>query len=226
MLMKTLKMMWAAMLLTLPMMFASCDDEPYWHENNYYNNYGGQQRPDNNGNNGNSESEEDFYVSMAQTLAGQWRGELMAYQIDSAGTAIDSILYSTDIEFKQYNSKSISGTGTQYDYEVYYDANGKQQTANEPFTRNFTWYIDPDNGTIYLTYKEQYSDGTSADYVMTIAYDDLNLSDRTFTGYLWAADGGEVDDFLFNRYQSSNNAKAAMPTTKNGKAVQLKLVMR
>ena len=163
---------------------------------------------------------------MAQTLAGQWRGELMAYQIDSAGVAIDSILYSTDIEFKQYNRQSISGTGTQYDYEIYYDKWGKQYIADEPFTRNFTWYIDPNNGTIYLTYKEKHSDGTTSDYVMTIDYDDLNLDNRTFTGYLWAAAGGEVDDFWFERYKGDSNAKAAQPTSDGCKAVKLKLVMR
>ena len=42
---------------------------------------------------------------------------------------------------------------------------------------------------------------------MRVAYDDLNLNDRTFTGYLWSSAGGEVDDFWFNRY--TENAKAA-----------------
>jgi hypothetical protein len=42
---------------------------------------------------------------------------------------------------------------------------------------------------------------------MRIAYNDLNLNDRTFTGYLWSSDGDEVDDFWFDRY--TGNAKAA-----------------
>ncbi len=218
--MTTMKKIFMMALMALPMMFASCDDgEPYWY---HYHNYGGNNRQDDKPN---DNADSDFWVSMAQTLAGQWRGDLMAYQLDADGTAIDSILYSTDIEFEQYNSKSISGTGTQYDYEVYTDAAGNQYTANDPFTRNFTWYIDPNNGTVYLTYKETYSDGTTGDYVMTIAYDDLNLDDRTFTGYLWAADGGEVDDFWFNRYTEQNSAKRAMLATAGRKAVRLKLVM-
>ncbi len=219
--MKTMKMMWALLLLALPMMLTSCEEwDPDWYHNyNYGGNYRGDDRPS-------SGDDQDFCVNMAQTLAGQWRGELMAYEIDTAGVAVDSILYSTDIEFKQYNSKSISGTGTQYDYEITYDAEGKQHIAVEPFTRNFTWYIDPNEGTIYLTYKEQHSDGTISDYVMTIAYDDLNLDDRTFTGYLWSADGAEVDDFWFNRYNGDNGAKSAQPATDKPKVVKLKLVMR
>ena len=219
--MKTMKMMWALLLLAVPMMLTSCDDwEPDWY---YHYNYGGNYRGDGRPSGG---DDEDFCVNMAQTLAGQWRGELMAYEIDTAGVAVDSILYSTDIEFKQYNSKSISGTGTQYDYEVTYDDKGKQHIAEEPFTRNFTWYIDPNNGTIYLTYKEQQSDGTTHDYVMTIAYDDLNLDDRTFTGYLWSADGAEVDDFWFDRYKGDHGAKSAQPAADGPKVVKLKLVMR
>ncbi len=219
--MKTMKMMWALLLMVVPLLLTSCDEwEPDWYYNyNYGGNYRGDNRPSGN-------DDEDFCVSMAQTLAGQWRGELMAYEIDTAGVAVDSILYSTDIEFKQYNSKSISGTGTQYDYEVTYDTDGKQHIATEPFTRNFTWYIDPNNGTIYLTYKEQHSDGTTSDYVMTIAYDDLNLDERTFTGYLWSADGAEVDDFWFNRYQGDSGAKSALPVADKHKVVKLKLVMR
>lgn len=214
-------MMWALLLLAVPVMLTSCDDrEPYWYD--HYD-YGGNYRGDDQ--HGNTD-DEDFCVSMAQTLAGQWRGELVAYEIDTAGVVLDSLLYSTDIEFKQYNSKSISGTGTQYDYEITTDTEGKQHIAVEPFTRNFTWYIDPNNGTIYLTYKEQHSDGTTNDYVMTIAYDDLNLNDRTFTGYLWSADGAEVDDFWFDRYTGESNAKSAQPAADDHKVVKLKLVMR
>ena len=214
-------MMWALLLLAVPVMLTSCDDrEPYWYD--HYD-YGGNYRGDDQHSN---TDDEDFCVSMAQTLAGQWRGELVAYELDTAGVVMDSLLYSTDIEFKQYNSKSISGTGTQYDYEITTDAEGKLHIAVEPFTRNFTWYIDPNNGTIYLTYKEQHSDGTTNDYVMTIAYDDLNLNDRTFTGYLWSADGAEVDDFWFDRYTGESNAKSAQPAADDHKVVKLKLVMR
>jgi len=196
--MKTFKIMMAvAAIAAMPMLFTSCDDDPdYWYDDWYdgwtwgddYNN-----RPDDNVDN------QDFFVAMAQTLNGQWRGDLKAYQVDEHGVAVDSIYYSTDIEFVQYNSTAISGTGTQYDYNP--------QTNEKELQRDFTWYIDPKTGDIYLTYKTVLENGSTTDYVMRVAYDDLNLNDRTFTGYLWSSAGGEVDDFWFNRY--TENAKAA-----------------
>ena len=196
--MKAFKIMMAvAAIAAMPMLFTSCDDDPdYWYDDWYdgwtwgddYNN-----RPDDNVDN------QDFFVAMAQTLNGQWRGDLKAYQVDEHGVAVDSIYYSTDIEFVQYNSTAISGTGTQYDYNP--------QTNEKEMQRDFTWYIDPKTGDIYLTYKEVHEGGSTTDYVMRIAYIDLNLNDRTFTGYLWSSDGDEVDDFWFDRY--TGNAKAA-----------------
>ena len=196
--MKAFKIMMAvAAIAAMPMLFTSCDDDPdYWYDDWYdgwtwgddYNN-----RPDDNVDN------QDFFVAMAQTLNGQWRGDLKAYQVDEHGVAVDSIYYSTDIEFVQYNSTAISGTGTQYDYNP--------QTNEKEMQRDFTWYIDPKTGDIYLTYKEVHEGGSTTDYVMRIAYNDLNLNDRTFTGYLWSSDGDEVDDFWFDRY--TGNAKAA-----------------
>ncbi len=198
----------AIVAMVAPVLFASCDSDP-WYEDRWYedwrwgNDY--NHRPD-NGNVGN----EDFFVSMAQTLAGQWRGGMTAYQLDAAGKAIDSLRYVTDIEFKQYNDQSVSGTGTQYDFEP--------ATEQLQLQRDFTWYIDTSNGDIFINYKELQSDGTLSSYVMKIAYDDLNLDNRTFTGYLWANDGYEVDDFLFNRYTGTR------ASGKTG-AVKIKMVM-
>lgn len=183
-----------AMVMTFSM--TSCDDDDYywydWYDDGYY--WGGDN--DYRGDDGQG-SEDDFYVAMAQTLAGPWRGSLMAYELDDQGYAIDSIEYSTDIEFKQYTAQSVSGTGTQYDF--------LPGATQADMVRSFTWYIDTTDGSIYLTYKETTSDGQNYDYVMRIAYDDLNLSDRTFTGYLWSSDGYEVDDFWFDRFEENGN---------------------
>ena len=202
--MKAFKIMMAvAAIAAMPMLFTSCDDDPdYWYDGwtwgDDYNN-----RPDDD-----DVNNQDFFVAMAQTLNGKWRGDMRAYKVNEQGVAVDSIDYSTDIEFVQYNSTAISGTGTQYDYNP--------QTNEKKLQRDFTWYIDPKTGDIYITYKEVHEGGSTTDYVMRVAYDDLNLNDRTFTGYLWSSDGAEVDDFWFNRY-NVNNAKAATRGTDKGK---------
>ena len=171
-------------IATLPFSLTSCDEDHYYN----FDNWGG------NNNNEGQDYNNDFWIGMAQTLSGQWRGDLRAYKLDKNGYATDSIDYSTDIEFVQSNNNATSGTGTQYDFEA------GNKSGNADFTRDFTWYIDTNNGDIYITYKEQ-----NGNYMMKIAYNDLNLNDRTFTGLLYAADGGEVDDFFFNRFTS--NAK-------------------
>lgn len=209
---KITKFLFLGIVMALPFIFGSCDSDPYyddywyddWTWGDNYNN-----RP------GSNTSREDFFVEMARTLSGQWRGDMWAYEIDAQGYAVDSIFYSTDIEFVQYNSRSISGTGTQYDF----NPNNNQLE----FQRNFTWYIDPSTGNIYLTYKSRNDDGTVSDYVMRIDYNDLNLNNRRFTGFLWASDGGEVDDFWFDRYTGSR-AKS-MPVTRAKNTKVLKVVM-
>ncbi len=196
--MKAFKIMMAAM----PMLFTSCDDDPdYWYDDwTWGNDY--NQRPDDD-----DVDNQDFFVAMAQTLNGKWRGDMRAYEVNEQGVAVDSIDYSTDIEFVQYNNTAISGTGTQYDYKPQTDYLEKQ--------RDFTWYIDPKTGDIYITYKNVHEGGSTTDFVMRIAYNDLNLNVRTFTGYLWSSDGDEVDDFWFDRY--IGNAKAATRGSDKGK---------
>ncbi len=188
-----------AVIAAMPMLFTSCDDDPdYWYEDEF--------RGDDYNNQSDDDSQDPLLL-MAQTLNGKWRGDMRAYEVNEQGVAVDSIDYSTDIEFVQYNNTAISGTGTQYDYNP--------QTNEKELQRDFTWYIDPKTGDIYLTYKTVLENGSTTDYVMRVAYDDLNLNDRTFTGYLWSSAGGEVDDFWFNRY--TGNAKAATRGSDKGK---------
>lgn len=198
--MKAFKIMMAvAVIATMPMLFTSCDDDPdYWYEDEF--------RGDDYNNQSDDDSQDPLLL-MAQTLNGKWRGDMRAYEVNEQGVAVDSIDYSTDIEFVQYNNTAISGTGTQYDYKPQTDYLEKQ--------RDFTWYIDPKTGDIYITYKNVHEGGSTTDYVMRIAYNDLNLNDRRFTGYLWSSDGDEVDDFWFDRY--TGNAKAATRGSDKGK---------
>jgi hypothetical protein len=198
--MKAFKIMMAvAAIAAMPMLFTSCDDDPdYWYEDEF--------RGDDYNNQSDDDSQDPLLL-MAQTLNGKWRGDMRAYEVNEQGVAVDSIDYSTDIEFVQYNNTAISGTGTQYDYKPQTDYLEKQ--------RDFTWYIDPKTGDIYITYKNVHEGGSTTDYVMRIAYNDLNLNDRRFTGYLWSSDGDEVDDFWFDRY--TGNAKAATRGSDKGK---------
>ncbi len=196
-------------LLISPLLFTSCDDDP-WYDDYWYDDWRWGQDYNNRPDDGNVDNQ-DFFVAMAQTLAGQWRGDMMAYELDDQGHAIDSLYMETDIEFKQYNDQSVSGTGTQWDFI------DDDDTAD--FTRDFTWYIDTTDGTIYLVYKEQQENGTYTNYTMSIDYDDLNLDNRTFTGYLWSSDGREVDDFYFDRYSQT---RASKPKG----AKKIKLVMK
>lgn len=198
--MKVFKIMMAvAVIAAMPMLFTSCDDDPdYWYEDEF--------RGDDYNNQSDDDSQDPLLL-MAQTLNGKWRGDMRAYKVNEQGVAVDSIDYSTDIEFVQYNNTAISGTGTQYDYNPH--------TNEKELQRDFTWYIDPKTGDIYITYKVVHEGGSTTDYVMRVAYDDLNLNDRTFTGYLWSSDGAEVDDFWFDRY--TGNAKAATRGSDKGK---------
>ena len=94
------------LMAVAPLALTSCDDDPdyyWWNDWDWGGNY--NNRPDDR-----DADEEDFWVQMAQTLAGQWRGDMRAYQLDEKGNAIDSLDLSTDIEFKQANSRAVYGT--------------------------------------------------------------------------------------------------------------------
>jgi hypothetical protein len=185
-----------AIMMAMPAFLTSCDDDD-WYDDYWYDNWKWGKdyniRPDDSNVDNN-----DFFVAMAQTLVGQWRGTLTAYQVDSAGNYVDTVNFETDIEFVQYNSTAISGTGTQWDF--------KPGTNICELKRSFTWSIDPECGDITLKYKTQNQDGSYTPYSMIIPYNQLNLDDRTFTGYLIAEDNKEVDDFWFNRYTSDTRA--------------------
>lgn len=181
---KMMTLMAVVAITALPLALIGCEEEHYYRtDNHYYPNGNSQQRQSN---------DDDFWVAMAQTMAGKWRGTMRAYEIDKSGKAIDSIDFSTDIEFIQSNSRAINGTGTQYDFKK------GNSSDNADYVRAFSWEIDRQSGDVYLTYKEQ-----KGDYKMRIPYKELNLNDRVFTGYLYAADGDEIDDFYFKRYSAN-----------------------
>lgn len=172
----------AAMLafVATTLVFTSCDNDDYWGYEPYYPGTDGSSHPT---------ERVDTVAEIAQMVTGQWRGDIRAYALDSVGNAIDSLDMETDIEFNLSGERATSGTGTQYDYYV----NSTQEAPD--MVRDFSWYVEDNTFDIYINYKEQ-----GGNYMMVIPYADMNLDDRTFTGYLYALDGSEVDDFFFNRY--------------------------
>ena len=181
---KLMTLMAVVAITALPLALIGCEEEHYYRRDNHYYPNGNRQQGQSN--------DDDFWVAMAQTMAGKWRGTMRAYEIDKSGKAIVSIDFSTDIEFIQSNSRAINGTGTQYDFKK------GNSSDNADYVRAFSWEIDRRSGDVYLTYKEQ-----KGDYKMRIPYKELNLNDRVFTGYLYAADGCEIDDFYFKRYSAN-----------------------
>ena len=141
---KMMTLMAVVAITALPLALIGCEEEHYYRrDNHYYPNGNSQQRQSN---------DDDFWVAMAQTMAGKWRGTMRAYEIDKSGKAIDSIDFSTDIEFIQSNSRAINGTGTQYDFKK------GNSSDNADYVRAFSWEIDRQSGDVYLTYKEQKGD--------------------------------------------------------------------
>ena len=86
--MKAFKIMMAvAVIAAMPMLFTSCDDDPdYWYDDwTWGNDY--NQRPDDD-----DVDNQDFFVAMAQTLNGKWRGDMRAYKVIEQGVAVERLL--------------------------------------------------------------------------------------------------------------------------------------
>ena len=176
------------MIMAMPMFLTSCGGDS-WNDDYRWSNDG-------------DDSRVEFCIAMAQTLAGQWRGDLAAYGMDANNRVVDSLIYETDIQFNLPNSNQVNGTGTQYDYEIIYDAQGNKITAATPVIRTFSWYINTSDGSIHIVYQ-----GSNGTFEMVIAYDDLNLDERRFTGYMVSTNGSEVDDFFFYRYTRASTGQ-------------------
>lgn len=139
------------------------------------------------------EPDDDYpaLVAMAQTLNGKWKGDTYAVGFDENGGKVAQLYY-TEIAFHQVKRDAIFGRGMQYDYE------GNNQDPS--FVRNFTWYIDERTGDIHVLYD---GEGGYSDYEMIIDYDDMNLDQRAFTGFLIAKDNSEKDEFSWKRYMNA-----------------------
>ena len=191
-----------ALLIALPAMFASCDDDPwydddYWGWNDdYYDNSGYYNDNDENG---------SKLLDEAEVLTGEWDGT-MTYTNGDNGQ--QSQFYA-NMTFVRNNSNAIKGTGTEIDYTL--DSNN--QVADQQ-TLKFNWYIDENTGDIHI----KYLSGNNLAFVM-----DLNASQHgfslqkdgkgvgTFYGYMI---GTNTKDMIYINLTSVQNtdAKKFLPT--------------
>ena len=132
----------------------------------------------------------DDWIDMADMLEGRWSGTLRAQGYDSRGYAIPSqyAVYDTQMEFRKASYNSVFGRGVQYDYS--------RDGGTGNFSRTFTWHIDTYRGDVYIVYD---GDRSNPDFEMVIPYDELDLDNRKFTGYMYAVDESETDEFYLYR---------------------------
>ena len=147
--------MWMA-IAAASFSFTSCDDD-YWHDDYYwYDDYnqGGWGWNQGDWNNGSNGSQNDYLLSEAQTLTGDWRGSVMLSELAEDGQSRNNYSFNAEMTFYQAGDKvnSLSGNGVEVDYA--------DDGSNESQTLKFTWYIDK-NGDIYIRYND-----SGATYVM------------------------------------------------------------
>jgi len=116
---------------------------------------------------------------VAERLNGSWSGPLDVDFYDDAGIHYTG-LYTAYMDFAQYSTNTLNGTGLETDY----DANGKA-VQKAPFT----WYVDTgEDRAIYLKFEDR-------DMVIT----PYELGDKEFSGTMKTTDGLETDHFTFTR---------------------------
>lgn len=132
--------MWMA-IAAASFSFTSCDDDDYWYDD--YNHGGWNQGDWNNGSNG---SQDDYLLSEAQTLTGDWRGSVLLSELAEDGQSRDNYSFNAEMTFYQTGNKvnTLCGDGIEQDY---IEETGETQTLK------FTWYID-NNGDIYIRYNK------------------------------------------------------------------------
>lgn len=134
----------ATIMMAVPMLFTSCDDDP-WNDNDdpwwYEYNNGNWGWNDNDYNNGNNNG--SSVIDEAEVLQGEWDGN-MTYTNGDTG---EKSSFYANMTFVRNNSNSIKGTGTEIDYTLDDQGNVSNQS-----TLKFDWYIEEKTGDIYIKY--------------------------------------------------------------------------
>ena len=228
--MKTITKFLAAMaVVAAPLALAGCDDDwddwdDYYYDPYYWNDYYDNWSWNNNYNDEYG-STNDRLLLEAQTLCGDWQGNMQYTYLDDQSKQRVTETYFTDMEFYQYgsNANSLSGNGTETDYaldekgNIAYDSNGSPISQ----TLKFTWYVDEnsvvtkdgqESANIYIRYNNTGSvfvldAGASTDgHGFFLGYDTKEKKDL-FNGYMIGTNTSDVILFDFERVNTSN-AKA------------------
>ena len=153
-------------------------------------------------NNGSNSSQNNYLLSEAQTLIGDWRGSALLSELAEDGQSRNNYRFNTEMTFYQAGDKvnSLSGNGIETDYA--------DDGSNETQTLKFTWYID-NNGDIYIRYN------SGATYVMDLGSSQSGFflgeekGRDVFYGYMigTGAAKGDVMQIDLERYDPSGARK-------------------
>lgn len=149
---KNLILMAAAIMIAVPTLFTSCDDDPwYWYGDNepwwYDYDDGNWGWDDNYYGQGGGQDDGSSVYDEAEILQGEWDGKMVYTNGD---TGEQSNFYA-NMTFVRNSRDAIKGTGTELDYTL--DSNGNVDKMNESL--KFDWYIEEKTGDIYIKYLTQ-----------------------------------------------------------------------
>lgn len=200
--------------------FTACDDDPwddghYWHDDyGWYDDYnhGGWGWDQGGWNQGAQGSSNRDLLEEAQTLVGDWNGNVQLSELASDGNSRNNYQFDTNMIFYQdkNNSNSLSGNGIEIDYAT--DGSDDQQTLK------FSWYID-NNGDIYIKYASGATyvmDAKPSQYGFHLGPEQGKRYD-TFFGYMIGIGMAKGDIIYIDlERNSSNGARASRSSTSSG----------
>lgn len=200
--------------------FTACDDDPwdddyYWHDDYYWYddyNHGGWGWDQGGWNQGAQGSSNRDLLEEAQTLVGDWNGNVQLSELASDGNSRNNYQFDANMIFykDKNNSNSLSGNGIEIDYAT--DGSDDQQTLK------FSWYID-NNGDIYIKYASGATyvmDAKPSQYGFHLGPEQGKRYD-TFFGYMIGIGMAKGDIIYIDlERNSSNGARASRSSTSSG----------
>lgn len=205
---KNLILMAAAIMMAVPTLFTSCDDDPWnWYGNDepWWYDYDGSNWGwnDNDYNQGGDNSGSSM-IDEAEVLQGEWDGK-MTYT--NGDTGEQSSFYA-NMTFVRNNSNAIKGTGTEIDYTL--DSKGNVDKQNAPL--KFNWYIEEKTGDIYIKYLTQ----NKTTFVMDASAKEHGFwleENKCFQGYMIGTNNKDMIYIDLSPVKNNEAKKATRATT-------------